>query len=224
MLAALIAVAWVVVQVVGRLGGNETEPSPAAAPTTATTATPVATTAPPADQVDVALKTSATACESDNLRIVPSVPSGQFSGGPVNVDLMIATLDGSACTFRPTEDDLLVVIEAKRAPVWDSSVCRGAFFDTPVAVPADWSTVTQVAWSGRGSGTGCGSGEGFAPPGTYTLKIASNGGEPGEVTFSIGRKPAAPTTATAVPPTATTPTATTKPTPSASPGTEPTAR
>lgn len=198
LLAALIGLAWVVVKVVGLT--SEDEPAPAAATTATATAAPTPTATPtpttPPDQVTVALQTATTACKPENLRIVPSVPGGQSSGGPVAVDLMITSLDARACTFDPDADDLLVVVDTDQAPIYDSSVCRAAFFDTPVAVPAGWGTVTRVQWSGKGSGKACADGEGFAPPGTYTFKIGTYGGEPGEVTFTLAEPPApAPTPA-----------------------------
>lgn len=206
-LAVLIAVAWVVVKVVGAFDDAEpTTTSPTATPSSQSSATSAAptTTAPPADQVTVALQTAATECDAENLRIVPSVPGGQRSGGPVDVDLLITTLDSTPCTFQPSNDDLLVVVDTSRAPIYDSSVCRAAFFDEAVAVPADWGTVARVQWTGRGSGTGCGSGEGYAPPGRYTLKIGTYGGEPGEVTFALAQAQAKakPSTSVATKPSA----------------------
>lgn len=200
MLAAIIAVAWGAIQLVDRLRGDEPPPPPVATPETTPT-TPAPT--PPPDQISVALETSATPCEPANVRIVPSVAGGQFAGGPVRVDLMIATLDGQACTFAPTADQLLVVVEADRAPVYDSSVCRAAFFAEPVAVPEGWGTVAAVEWTGRGSGAACSPREGFAPAGGYTLKIGTYGGEPGETSFRLQRRepetPETPATPTPTP-------------------------
>lgn len=188
-LAALLALAWGVVKVVELMGDDEPKPAATTQPTpTPTTPSSPPTTAPPADQVSVAIETDAALCEPDNVRIVPSVPTGQFAGGPVRMDLMLTALDGAACTFRPSASELLAVVDTERAPIYDSSVCRAAFFDEAVAIPAGWSTVTSVEWTGRGSGAGCGTSEGFAPPGTYTLKIGTYGGEPGEVTFKLARR------------------------------------
>lgn len=195
LLAAVIAVVWIALKVAGSFGGDD--PAPTAAPPSPTPTT-VATTAPPPDQVDVVLETSATPCAPDDVRIVPSVAAGAESGAPVPIDLMISTVDEKACTFEPTADELLVVIDAAKAPVYDSSVCRAAFFDQPVAVPAGWGTVTRVEWSGKGSGTGCSPSEGFAPPGTYTIQIGTYGGEPGQATFTlVERRPEPAPTPTA---------------------------
>lgn len=214
-LAAVIAVVWVAVQVVGKITGDDAaEPTAATPATTSTTPTPAATTAPPADQVTVALQTAATACDPENVRITPSIAAGQKSGAPIAVDLMISTLDGKACTFQATENNLLVVVDTSDTPIYDSSVCKTAFFTAPVAVPADWSIVTSAQWSGRGSGAGCGSGEGYAPPGGYTFKIGTYGGEPGDVDFTVD-KPA---------PKKTTPTPQTEPTVKPTKSTKPTAK
>lgn len=213
-LAIAIALVWGVLQVVGMFRGSdasEADPPPAE-PTTAAPTTP-ATTAPPADQVPVAIETATTVCEPDNVRIVPSIPADQEAGAPISIDLMLTALDGEACTFKPSADELLVVVDTQRAPIYDSSVCRAAFFDQSVAVPAGWGTIATVEWTGRGSGTGCSTSEGFAPAGTYTLKIGTYGGEPGEATFKL--LPRAPET----------PAPTTAPTarPSAAPTTQPSA-
>jgi len=199
-LAVLIAIVWGAIQLVDMIRGDDdtsrAEPSPAT-PTSAAPTTPP-TTAPPADQIPVAIETDAAACKPDNVRIVPSIPTGQEAGAPVSIDLMITALDGKACTFRPSSDELLAVVDTQRAPIYDSSVCRAAFFDQAVAVPAGWGTVTTVEWNGRGSGTGCGTSEGFAPAGTYTLKIGTYGGEPGEATFKLAaRAPETPAPTTA---------------------------
>lgn len=198
-LAIAIGLVWGVLQVIGLLRGDGSSEAkaPAPQPTTAAPTTPP-TTAPPADQVPVAIETATTVCKPENVRIVPSVAADQEAGAPVSIDLMVTALDGEACTFRPTADELLVVVDTQRAPIYDSSVCRAAFFDQSVAIPAGWGTVTTVEWTGRGSGTGCGTSEGFAPAGTYTLKIGTYGGEPGETTFRLApRVPETPAPATA---------------------------
>ncbi|MET1133953.1 MAG: hypothetical protein ABWX60_11080 [Aeromicrobium sp.] len=216
-LAAVLAIVWGVVQLVGLTRDDDAKDTASAEPTpTSSAASTAPATAAPTDQVAVAIETDAKPCEADNMRIVPSVAAGQFAGGPVRIDLMLTALDGAACTFRPSASELLAVVDTQRAPIYDSSVCRTAFFDEAVAVPAGWSTVAPVEWNGRGSGSGCGSSEGFAPPGTYTLKIGTYGGEPGEVTFKLARRaPETPETKATTAPTK-------KPTPKPTP-TRPTA-
>lgn len=194
LIAVLLAVVWGVMQIVGLVRGDEEQAEPPA-----TTPTPEVTTTPtpeaPSDQVAVAIDTATTACKPENVRIVPSVPGGQYAGGPVKIDLMLTALDGSACTFQPSADELLVVVDTQRAPIYDSSVCRAAFFSQSVAIPAGWGTVASVEWTGRGSGQACSTSEGFAPGGTYTLKIGTYGGEPGETTFKLRqREPETPET------------------------------
>ena len=230
-LAALIGLVWGVLQIVDLVRGDDTSaaaestdepPTPASsAPTTPPT------TAPPANQVPVAIETATTLCKPENVRLVPSVASGQEAGGPVRIDLMVTSLDGEACTFRPKADEMLAVVDTERAPIYDSSVCKAAFFNQAVAIPAGWGTVATIEWNGRGSGTGCGTSEGFAPAGTYTLKIGTYGGEPGEVKFTLDRRaPETPEPTTPAPsePSAT-PTAkgSAKPTPKASAGPKPSA-
>jgi len=205
-LAALIGLVWGVLQVIDLVRGDDasTAAEPTAQPTSAATSAPTTppTTAPPADQVPVAIETAATVCEPENVRIVPSVAAGQEAGAPVRIDLMVTALDGKACTFRPKADEMLAVVDTDRAPIYDSSVCRAAFFDQAIAIPEGWGTVTTIEWNGRGSGTACGPSEGFAPAGTYTLKIGTYGGEPGETTFKLAQRAPetpAPTTPAASP-------------------------
>ncbi|HPU13791.1 MAG TPA: hypothetical protein PLQ19_08360 [Aeromicrobium sp.] len=198
-LAGLIALLWIGIQVVQMFGGAEKAPDKAAKSTPTTASATPSATEPAPDQVMVSLDTSTTPCKPENLRILPSVAPGQYAGGPIAMDLMIATLDSVPCTFEPTAAELLVVIDAKRAPIYDSSVCRTAFFTAPVQIAGGWAAVTPVEWSGKGSGKACGAGEGFAGPGTYTVKVGTYGGEPGAATFTIVRRPAETTTPTTAP-------------------------
>jgi len=191
-LAALIGLVWGVLQVVDLIRGDDTSAAAESTqkPTTAASSAPTtpATTAPPADQVPVAIETATTLCKPENVRLVPSVAAGQEAGGPVRIDLMVTSLDGEACTFRPKADEMLAVVDTERAPIYDSSVCKTAFFNQAVAIPAGWGTVATIEWNGRGSGTACGTSEGFAPAGTYTLKIGTYGGEPGQARFKLAQR------------------------------------
>ncbi len=196
-LAGLIALVWLGFQIAGLFGGDDKKPAAQSAPTATASSAAAPTTEPPADQLMVSLDLSDQACKPQNLRITPSVAAGQFSGSPVKVEFMVSSLDSEPCTFQPSADELLVVVDASRAPIYDSSVCRAAFFDQAVQVPAGWSVVTTATWSGRGSGKACRPSEGFAPPGSYTLKVGTYGGEPGEVKFKLDRRPAVKTTTTA---------------------------
>ena len=63
--------------------------------------------------------------------------------------------------------------------------CRSSLLDVPVPLAAGWSTMVSVQWSGRRSGTGCSSDEPAAGAGTYTVKLGTLGGEPGEAAFSL---------------------------------------
>jgi len=208
-LAGLIAIVWVILQIVGLVRGDgepaASSPTPTATPATSASPTPEPTPTAPADQVSVEIETDTRPCDPTDVRILPSVAGGQYAGEPVDVDLMITTLGGSACTFEPDADQLLVVIDAGGAPIYDSSVCRAAFLPEAVAVPAGWGTVVPVEWTGRGSGAGCGTSEGFAPPGSYTLTIGTYGGEPGSTTFRLQRRPPETPRTSTTPPTSATP-------------------
>lgn len=124
-------------------------------------------------------------CDPEKVRVVPSVPDGQFVGGPVPVRLAISTTQDSACIFDPKIADLLVVISANEAPVWDNILCDDPLLSGPIAITPQWSTVANATWSGRGSGQDCASKEKFASPGTYVIRSAAIGGEPGKDTFTL---------------------------------------
>lgn len=208
-LAGAIGLVWLAIQAIGLVRGDDrADPAPTPTPTATVAPTPTEVTE---GVVPVSLQTSADACDPTNLKITPWVHSGQLVGGPVNVVLLVSTLDGSACTYTPTSENLLAVVDAAKAPVYDSSVCKTAFIPEPVAVPAGWGTTVSVEWTGRGSGSACSAKEGFASPGSYTLKIGTFGGEPGESTFTLGAQPKpAKTTATATATPSATASATTK--------------
>lgn len=188
-LAALILVIWLIVTVIGAIfgGDGETEKPAAKAP---------ATTAPVAEGiVPVQLATDDAACDPQDVKVTPSVPSGQKAGGNVAINLLIGTIDGKPCTLKPSDADLLVVISSTKAPVYDSMVCRTTFINEPIALAADWATQFPTTWTGRGSGKSCKGNEGYASAGTYRVQAGTLGGEPGEATFTLDKapKPAEPT-------------------------------
>lgn len=238
-LAALIALVWGIVQVVGLLtnadSNKESPGSPQAQPTssapsedspgdTTEPAEPAAPAIEPGQQVPLSLKTSATACEPENIRTVAMVPEGQQAGGPVNVELLIGSLDSTACTFTPAKKDLLVVIEANDKAVYDSTVCKASFLASPVVIAEGFGTLVRTTWSGRGSGKACSPAEGFVNGGKFTLKVSAFGGEPDQTEFSLAAAPKPTPTPTPTPTaTATSPSAPT-PTTSPLPTTKPTAQ
>jgi len=199
MLAALIALAWVVLQVAGR--GND-KPNASPTPTSPTTAPAVAPTAPLVDGiVDVSLVSSSRGCDPQRIRVTPTVNPGQFTKAPVAVGLVISSTERTACTLVPADADLLVVISANKTAIWDSTVCKTSLLTAPVALSPGWSSLVTTAWSGRGSGVGCAKNEGYATPGTYVLQAGTLGGEPGKTTFTLdpAPKPKATPTPTATP-------------------------
>ncbi|MEV7397612.1 hypothetical protein [Aeromicrobium sp. NPDC092404] len=185
-LAAVIAVVWLALRVVG--GGDDPDPKPAAKTPAATTAAPVAT-APVSGIVDVALVSESRPCDPEKIRMTPTVDSGQFTKAPVKIGLVVSSTEKSACTLDPADADLVAVISANKTPIWDSTVCKSALLVDKVSVSPQWSTLATTTWSGRGSGAGCSPKEGYATPGTYTLQIGTLGGEPGKTSFTLDRKP-----------------------------------
>jgi hypothetical protein len=158
--------------------------TPSAIPTKA------ATVAAPVDgKVTVSLSSGTAPCDPDKVRVSPSVKSGQYAGADVDVSMIVSTTQKDPCTLTAKAADLLVVISANKSPVWDSSVCKTALLAKPVAVSPRWSTVAAATWTGRGSGNNCSDKQGFASPGTYVIKSATLGGEPGQATFKLVSKP-----------------------------------
>lgn len=231
LLAVVIAIVWAVLQVRG--GGDDEKPAKAAATPSKASSKPSASPTTPAAPkqtvdglVDVAVVAGTTPCNPEDVRITPSVRPGQLTKGPVDIGLVISSTQTTACTLQPDDADTVAVISANGTPVWDSTVCKTSLLAAPVALSPQWSTLTTVQWTGRGSGSNCTSNQGWATAGRYTLQIGTLGGEPGKTSFSLGARPApaktsAPPAAPTTPaPSAPAPTATTPPADPATP-TEP---
>jgi hypothetical protein len=232
LLALVIAVVWGVLQVTG---GDDDAKSPAATPSpssTMTTKPSASPTTPPVPDttvdgpVDVALVGGTAPCDPEKVRITPSVRPGQLTKGPVDIGLVVSSTQTVACTLQPGDADAIAVISANGTAVWDSTVCKTSLLSAPVQLSPQWSTLSTVQWTGRGSGSGCTSNQGWAAPGKYTLQIGTLGGEPGKVTFSLGARPAPPKASASPPPAPPAATSTPTPPPATSgrpvdPGTEP---
>lgn len=198
LLAAVIAVVWVILQLTGGDGDAQptTEPTKApakAAPTTV--ATPVVPTTPEPKVnglVDVALERAAEPCDPVQVRVTPTVRPGQLNQGPVDIGLVVSSTEEQACTLTPEAADAIAVISANGTAIWDSTVCKTSLLSAPVEISPQWATLASVQWTGRGSGAGCAGTEGFATPGKYTLQIGTLGGEPGKTTFTLDARPAPP--------------------------------
>ena len=175
--AVVIAIGWVGVRLVG--GDDAADPEPSAAPQVVPAVVPTDGT------YDASLPTVGSACDPQAVRITPSVPVEQQAGGDVTIDLVVSSAGAEACTLEPDDADLIAVISSGGEVVWDSTRCRSSLLDVPVPLAAGWSTMVSVQWSGRRSGTGCSSDEPAAGAGTYTVKLGTLGGEPGEAAFSL---------------------------------------
>lgn len=203
LLAAAIALVWVVLQVTG----GDDEPSAKPTPTPSSSATPTVAPTPSAKVngiVDVSLASSPTACDPEKVRITPTVNPGQLARAAVAIGLVVSSTSTSACTLLPAGADVVAVIAANGTPVWDSTVCQESLLTAPVAISPGWASLVTVRWTGRGSGSNCSSKEGFATPGDYTVQIGTLGGEPGKVSFALS--PAPKPAKTKPTPTTTTPT------------------
>jgi len=198
LVALVIALVWAGLQLTNR--GDADDKKPAAAPTTvATTPTPdptptVAPTPAKTDDglVDVALVSDERACDPEKIRITPTVRPGQLTKGPIDIGLVVSTTETKACTLQPDDAEAIAVITANGTAIWDSTVCKTSLLTSPVAVSPQWSTLSTVQWTGRGSGGNCTTNEGWATPGKYTIQIGTLGGEPGKTTFTLDPRPAEP--------------------------------
>ena len=191
-LAVVLLLAWGATRA---FGGEGKADKPVAKPTAKATTT--ATAAAPVDgKITVNLSSGTATCDPEKVRVTPSVESGQYVGAAVKVSMIVSTTQKEPCILNAKAADLLVVISANKAPIWDSSVCKTALLPIPVSVSPRWSTVAAATWTGRGSGTKCSTKDGFASPGTYVIKSATLGGEPGQDTFTLVNKPKPKPTAT----------------------------
>jgi hypothetical protein len=185
LLALLILIAWLGLQFWP--GAGDERPVSAPAPTATPSPTPEPT--PTDGTTTVALASGTKACDPESIRITPSVPDGQKTRGPVDIDLTIGSTSKKPCTFSETTSDLLVVISAGKTAIWDSTVCKSPLVSDDVKLSPGWSTVVPVEWSGRGSGPACSKKEGWATPGTYTVEVGTLGGEPGKTKFTLTPAP-----------------------------------
>ena len=183
----VVLVVWFLVRAV--TGGDAADDA-----STKPTPTPTSTEATevPEGTVPASLKAGDRACDPQTVRISPSVPADQTAGGDVAVVLTVSTSASTACVLEASASQLVVVIDDGDDPVYDSTSCNASILETPVSLSPDWATVTTATWSGRASGASCSDAEAFVGAGDYTIKLGTLGGEPGEVTFSLGEAPPPP--------------------------------
>jgi hypothetical protein len=186
LLAALILIVWLGLQF---WPGSDDDERPVSSPVSTASPSRTPKPAPTDGTTTVALSSGSSACDSESIRITPSVPDGQQTRGPVDIDLTISSTSKKPCTFTALSSDLLVVISAGRTAIWDSTVCKSALLTEPVKLSPGWSTVVPVEWSGRGSGPACSKKEGWATAGSYTVQVGTLGGEPGKAKFTLQPAP-----------------------------------
>lgn len=139
--------------------------------------------------VEVSLRHDDETCKAEDIMVTPSVRTGQDAGSKIDITLTVSNQSGQACVLDPSDADLLAVIKSDDNTVWDSTQCDSALLDEEVSVPAEFATVVETSWSGRGSDSGCSDDTDFAPAGNYQLKIATLGGEPAATKFELGDQP-----------------------------------
>lgn len=196
LLTIVVVLVWAVVKLWPSSGGDADPTAKPTAQASASSSTqPSATPAPQktqkaleaSDTTTVSLPAGTAACGAEDVRIVPSVASGQRARQAVALDLAVSTSADKPCIFTAKASTMLAVISAGKTAVWDSSVCKASVLPDPVSLSPQWSTVVRVSWNARGSGLACARKEGWATPGTYTLEIGTLGGEPGQTTFTLAQ-------------------------------------
>ena len=218
LLAALILVAWVVVQV-WPASDDDANPTSTATVTALPPATPSPTpTPPPGATTRVTLASSTAACATRDVTITPSINSPQFARKPVYVDVAIRTSSTKPCAFTPKPLDPLAVITDDDDTVWDSSICEKAIVSRPVRLVPGWAITLRVPWVPRESGDACERDEDWLEPGEYTLRVGTLGGEPGRADFELVEPPPPPTPSPTPTPRPTPAPTSGKPTPSPNPG------
>ncbi len=191
LLAGVLGIAlilWLLVRTV--LGGDDAADEGATAPTPTPTETEAVEM--PEGTVPASLATGDAACEPSTVRVTPSVPADQTAGGPVQIALTISSSAAKPCVLEASASELVVVIDDGDNPVYDSTACTTSILASPVRLSPEWATVTTVTWNGRVSGGSCSDAEAFVGAGSYTLKLGTLGGEPGDTTFSLGGAPPPP--------------------------------
>lgn len=215
LLAIVIALVWLVVQVIGRVHGSDSSTHGSAASSATPTPASASPTAPSGaggvGAVPVTLTAAGRACHPEDVDMLAWVPSGQTAGKPVSINLVFSTTTKGGCTLTSAAAQLVVVISSGGTPVYDSDVCKASLLTAPVALAQGWSTQATVTWTGRGSGRSCSAKEAYASPGQYVLQIGTLGGNPAKATFDLARG-ATPTPTATPSPSASTSTA--SPTPS----------
>ena len=99
------------------------EAEPSADPEPSPSATPEPSPTPTAPEGQRAVTVSravagGTACDPEQVRVVPSVGFGQRAGAPVAVDLLVSTTALEACTLLPDEAGLIAVVSDGGTAVW----------------------------------------------------------------------------------------------------------
>ncbi len=183
-LAAILLLVWGAVKLFD--GDDSPKPRAAAEPTVSSAPTPTAAVNP---VTEAKLAAATKRCDPEKVRISPTVKDAQYSDEPVDMSFMLSTTQKESCIFDAKAADLLIVINANGSAIWDSSVCQEALFPEPVTIAAKWATAAHVTWSGRGSGSSCSKKESYGGPGSYLIRAATLGGEPGSDNFTLIRKP-----------------------------------
>jgi hypothetical protein len=111
-------------------------------------------------------------------------PETVTSGAGATLQVRLSTTATEACTLALT-DRLLVQVARDDEAIWRLEDCPSALTTASVALHPAWSTVIDIAWSGRVSNARCGLETAVAAPGTYSLQAAILSGEPGSAELEV---------------------------------------
>jgi hypothetical protein len=123
-------------------------------------------------------------CDPTATTATADVPEPVVSGTGAVLQVRLRTTAASACTLFLT-DRLLVQVTRDDEAIWRLQDCPSALSTPSVVLQPAWSTVIDIAWSGRASNAKCGLGTPAADPGNYSLQAAILSGEPGTTDLRV---------------------------------------
>ena len=141
---------------------------------------PATQTEAPASVAQVSVEIPVENCKAEDLWLRPVVPAGQAGGNAFEIDLAISTTSEESCWAELRDSQIIAFVTENGSRVWSSDRCPTGFLKEPIAVSPGWVTTTSVVWRCNASRLSGGS---------YGLKLATYGGEPGIITFKLKDAP-----------------------------------
>jgi hypothetical protein len=123
-------------------------------------------------------------CEPSSTVARADAPKSVTSGEGATLQVRLSTTASEACTLALT-DRLLVQVARDDEAVWRLADCPSALTTASVVLQPAWSTVIDIAWSGRISNARCGLETAAVAAGSYSLQAAILSGEPGTAELEV---------------------------------------